>query len=137
MDVLRSVASSKVKRVFQSNKSLLFSVQIFIVLTVFSIALFAQKQTESRTVLTVTVISASQNGAVVPGARIFLRSGNRRFSGKSDAEGGFQITVPRGVYALTVRSYGFDLFERRNLRIRHLPVVISADLIPSEIVTDN
>ena len=137
MGVLRSVVSSKVKRVFPLNKALLFSAQIFIVLTVFSVALLAQKQTESRTTLTVIVVNAAQNGAVVPGGRIFLSSGNRRFSGQSDTEGKFQIKVPRGVYTLTVMSGAFDLFERRNLRIRHLPVVITADLIPSEMVTDN
>ena len=118
---------------FQSNKSFLQVFHLLILLTVASFQGFSQKEKDSQTTVTVTVINASQNGAVVPGAQVLFISENVQIRGETNVEGKLHINLPRKIFTLNVTTYGFDTFERRKLRIRHLLLAIAVDLIPSEI----
>jgi hypothetical protein len=122
---------------FQLNRSYPYIISLFAVLTLTSIPSFSQKQNDSRTTVIITVINASQNGAVVPGAQVLFSAENAEIRGETNSEGKLQIDLPRNVFTLTVTSFGFDGFERQKLRIRHLPIAIAADLIPSEISSHN
>jgi hypothetical protein len=101
-----------------------------------SLAVYSQNR-DDVTDLTVSVVVASKSREIIPGARIVIESGSHRYTGISDAEGLFKAKLPRRTYRLIVTASGFDRFERHKLRIRKLPVTISAELVVSEIVVEN
>lgn len=98
---------------------------------------YSQKNSGFDTRLVVTALSASQDGAVVVGARVVLKSGKVSIVGITNADGEYIVRLPRRNYTMTVSAYGFDRFERRNFRIRRLPLKVNADLVVSEISSHN
>lgn len=59
-----------------------------------------------------------QNGARIPDAKINIESKNLKKEIRSDAEGVFQIDLPAGTYQVSVESYGFRTFKRKDVQIR-------------------